>query len=139
VRNAIHFTIPFKAVIKKNNRNIGFNRRTGQRFPIKSKRLRQYEQDVCALFSKKLSSIKAPLPFLKGDLKALYLFYFKGKCRSDVDNLGAALQDSAEAVGVYENDRQIKSLSVRVIENTGREDRTQVYFEEEGSDGQSQK
>jgi Holliday junction resolvase RusA-like endonuclease len=128
LKGALIFTIPFKAVVKKNNRNIGLNRRTGQRFPIKSARLKQYEQDVCALLSSKLKRLNKPLPLLIGDVRALYIFSYKHQAKADWDNLPAALQDCAQQVGVFASDHQIKSASVLVVEYAG-EEKTQVFYE----------
>lgn len=121
------FEIPFAAVVKKNGRSIGYNRRTGRMYPIKSQRLKEYESQVIACLKQQLQQYQVELPLLTGDVTARYWFYFKGKCRADLNNLNAALQDCAETVGIFKNDRQIVHEENFKFEDTG-EDRTVVEY-----------
>src|SRR4051794_6792391 len=129
MNTSYRFEIPFPAVVKKNNRNIGFNRRTGQRFPIKGQRLIDYEINAQACLTAQLAKINKSLPLLTGKVKAVYAFYFKKRSRADWDNLPAALQDCAQQVGIFANDKQIKVAAVQLIEDSG-EKKTIVEYSE---------
>lgn len=113
------FEIPWRTAIKKNGRDIGRNRRTGQLFPVKSKELKTYEEDTILILQSQLNRQGLSKPFFTTPVKARYTFYFSGPCNCDFDNLLGAPNDCAQKAGILKNDKLIKQAQITILENTG--------------------
>jgi Holliday junction resolvase RusA-like endonuclease len=113
------FTIPWRTVIKKNARTIGRNKKTGQLFPVKSKELKEYEENTILVLQSQLNKQGLGKPFFTQPVKARFTFYFSGTCNCDFDNLLGAPADCAQKAGILQNDKLIKKAEVEILENTG--------------------
>jgi len=101
-------------VVKKNNRNIFFNKKTGRMFPGKSSRLKSAEDYFKEQFEKEWEG-KPPIDF---PVNAMMVFYFneldfytkKGtvsKKIPDLSNLYQLPEDCLQKAGVLDNDHYI--------------------------------
>lgn len=113
------FTIPWRTVIKKNGRTIGRNSKTGQLFPVKSKELKEYEENTTMILQSQINKQGLTKPVFTTPVKARFFFYFKGKCNCDWDNLCGAPSDCCQKSGILQNDKLIKQAEIRIIEDAG--------------------
>lgn len=113
------FEIPLRTIVKKNNRDIGRNKKTGQLYPIKNKELIEYEKSAVLILQSQLNKLGVKKPLFTGPVVAKYYFLFKEGYRGDWDNLCCAPQDCAQEAGIFKNDNQIKIATGHILEHSG--------------------
>lgn len=127
------FTLPFRAVSKKNNRPIGVNK-GGMSFVGKSKALREFEKKCYELFKEQMKEQKIEKP-IRIPLSADFIFRFNGKQIGDIDGMVTSVMDALQGKKVrsknkqkfieklvIDDDKQFKQFSAVVVENTGEPD-----------------
>ena len=106
-------------VVKKNNRNIFVNKKTGRMFPGKSKKLVSAENWLTMCFKSQLAKWGLSLP-IQVPVKAQFVFYYPedefytkqgtiSRKLPDLSNLYQLPEDCLQAAGVIQNDWQIFS------------------------------
>ena len=93
--------------ISKDNKKI-FNK-MGR--PFTSAKYKQFERMIQLLA---MNQYRGKL--LEGDVAMTMTFYFKNKVHCDLSNLAKSVADSLQSI-VYKNDKQIKHLTMALIEN----------------------
>jgi Holliday junction resolvase RusA-like endonuclease len=121
------FNIPLTARSKTNHRPIFRNKKTGKVFLGKSKVLAEYEKNALLFLNAQRSKMGLREP-LSGNMCAVFVFEFKGKCMADGDNLVKGIQDLAAEAQIIANDKLLKHVEFYIEENTGRADRTLLQF-----------
>lgn len=113
------FQVPYH-VIKKNNRPVFRNRRTGKSFLGKSSRLKSGEDYLLLQLQSYRNHYKITKP-IDGALWAMFLFHYKdfytkggavSRQVGDLSNLIEAPQDALQKSGIIKNDAQIHSLDL---------------------------
>lgn len=94
------FTIPFKAVTKKNHSNI-VTLKNGRTILLPSKPYREFEKKVCAFIKEQFGTKFEPIDFAV-NVKAIY--YQDSNRRADLCNYHAALHDALVKAGLLVDD-----------------------------------
>lgn len=123
----VRFQVDLYPVVKKNGRDIGYNKKTGQRFPIKSVKLKTYEEQATLILQSQLNKMGVKKPLFTEKLAAKYFVFFEGESPMDWENSIQAIQDCAQKAGIIANDKLIKSAQVILVENSG-EVKTVIEF-----------
>lgn len=98
------FTINGVPVSGKNSQRIAVNRRTGQRFTLKSKAAAAWQQNAIAQLTQQRTGKRRHT--LAGPVYVEYVAY-QATDRCDIDNIEAALFDALRKAQVIEDDKLI--------------------------------
>ena len=96
----LRFTMPFKAVTKKNHSNI-ITLKNGRKVLIPSKAYIAFEKEVCKFIKQKFGTAFTPIDF-PINVKAIY--YQDSNRRADLCNYHAALHDALVKSGLITDD-----------------------------------
>lgn len=121
------FEIALRPIIKKNNRPIFRNKKTGKPILGKSKKLKEYEN--AAQLTLQSQKNKMGLDTLTKRLRASFIFYYRGSCQADFDNLLGAACDALQNSGIIADDKLIKYATIEIRENSLTEEKTVITLE----------
>ena len=110
----LYFRFDERLISKDNFKS--WNRRTGR--PFLSREFKAFEERIAWAARAQWKG-----PPLTEDLQVLIIAYFRDKRHSDTGNLSKSANDSLNKL-LWWDDRQIKKLTVEVVENSPRD-----YFE----------
>lgn len=86
-----------QCVAQKNDKTIAINRRTGKRFPMTSKVVKEWQDSA----SEQLSVLDGSF---EGRVQIDYMFYVKDNRPRDIDNMICTVNDALVKAGIIKND-----------------------------------
>lgn len=122
------FIIKGNPIVKKNNRPIHHNKRTGTRFLGKSKDLVSAEVDALWQIKSQSLDIIEPLP-ITYKIHIRFLFYRNNKSLADLSNLYEFPQDILQSARIIKNDHLIESHDGSRKLYDKENPRTEIYIE----------
>lgn len=121
------FELPIHIVVKKNNRPIFKNKKTGKIFLGKNNDQSSFERDAIFILNAQRNCHGISKP-LSGNLRLNYLrLEFVKSQRADLDNILTSVFDAIQGAGIINNDKQFKFVTnISCLENMGKDN---AFFE----------